>query len=424
MDVLTNSAQRIIRMRSDARSIFMAGVAAACPYEAVRRTLTDKQQDLRLSSGVVVIAIGKAACSMAQAARSVLRGKIKKAVAVTDAHNFKEVKGCRCVIADFPALNHNNVSSAIQDALCAVTDNVAIVLLMSSGGSTMVSAPPFGIDLATRRSVQDQLAVRSARADEIFTVRNALSVFGEDHLAQIVGSHKIISVHLATDCWEESQAFEIGFAGKTRSIAQTSLAILEKYQLNDQVAPAVLDHLRGPCAASERAAFGYVERLLLGTYKASLEGAADAAVCHGLVQARHVWMDDDIDVAAVELIGLAQEVRQIREPVAIVCGRAGSGRRNHEMALRFALLAEKKRLDRPWVFLSGSTHGDFRSHGQAGAVVDGGSCSWIRQLGIDPAKSVGNADAQSALAASGDLLVIGNTTPNVTNLELILLGER
>lgn len=108
--------------------------------------------------------------------------------------------------------------------------------------------------------------------------------------------------------------------------------------------------------------------------------------------------------------------------VALIFHRCRDGRRNNDVALKFGLLSETAPLTRPWVFLSGNTSLRGVTCNSAGAIVDSGSCQWIRQSGIDLDDSA--SDPSSALANSGDLLFVERKQRTPRNIDLILLEQQ
>ena len=117
-------------------------------------------------------------------------------------------------------------------------------------------------------------------------------------------------------------------------------------------------------------------------------------------------------------------------PLAMVAGGettvtlkgAGQGGRNQEMALAFALAAEKTGLSGDWVFLSGGTDGHDGPTDAAGGVMDRESCVRMREAGVDPQAFLVDNNSHAALEASGDLLVTGATGTNVADLQVFLLS--
>src|SRR5690606_8132281 len=77
------------------------------------------------------------------------------------------------------------------------------------------------------------------------------------------------------------------------------------------------------------------------------------------------WLDGDVSDAACALHKIALYAARETGPIAIVAGGeptvrvkgSGTGGRNQELALRFAVLEESAPIGRQWVFLSGATDG-------------------------------------------------------------------
>jgi hydroxypyruvate reductase len=141
------------------------------------------------------------------------------------------------------------------------------------------------------------------------------------------------------------------------------------------------------------------------------------------------WLCGDVADAASVLHRMALYAARENGPIAIIAGGEptvrvngnGTGGRNQELALRFAVLEEGARIGRPWVFLSGATDGRDGPTDAAGGIVDAGSTEWMRQFGCDPDAHLANNDSYPALAASGDLLLTGGTGTNVADLQILLM---
>ena len=117
------------------------------------------------------------------------------------------------------------------------------------------------------------------------------------------------------------------------------------------------------------------------------------------------------------------------KPLAVLAGGEttvtmqgkGLGGRNQEMALAFAIAAEKKPLAADWVFLSAGTDGRDGPTEAAGAIVDSFSFNRMVQSSIDPTTCLTNNDSNTALGRSNDLFIIGATGTNVADLQILIL---
>ena len=92
----------LVLLRQDALRIFQAGIAAADPYQAVNRCLPPKLFDGY--SQIHLIAFGKAACAMAQAAQEIIPAEklADRGIAVTNYENVSSVDNVDVIGAAHP----------------------------------------------------------------------------------------------------------------------------------------------------------------------------------------------------------------------------------------------------------------------------------------------------------------------------------
>ncbi|TCR80739.1 hypothetical protein [Rhizobium sp. BK376] len=128
----------------------------------------------------------------------------------------------------------------------------------------------------------------------------------------------------------------------------------------------------------------------------------------------------DASIAATELLELAENASPIKGSIAIVRGRTKRGPCNKQLALGFALAADRSPLDRPWIFLSGTTGHRECPYQSAGAIVDAGTYSWIGPF-REHAQGV-LTDPTSLFAASGDLLLCGPPASYAISIDLVILA--
>ena len=81
-------------LRQHAHQIFHAGIAAASPYEAVKQHFVLDEN----CSKIHIIAFGKAACSMANAAQELIPANLLgEAIAVTNYENVVAVQNIKVI---------------------------------------------------------------------------------------------------------------------------------------------------------------------------------------------------------------------------------------------------------------------------------------------------------------------------------------
>jgi hydroxypyruvate reductase len=100
----------------------------------------------------------------------------------------------------------------------------------------------------------------------------------------------------------------------------------------------------------------------------------------------------------------------------------GLGGRNQELALAFALAAERIDLPGNWTFLSAGTDGRDGPTDAAGAIIEPNSLKRMRDSAIMPEQMLANNDSYHALKISRDLLITGATGTNVADLQILLIN--
>ena len=172
--------------------------------------------------------------------------------------------------------------------------------------------------------------------------------------------------------------------------------------------------LMGPGLASDR-----VERTIVASIDQATEGVRAAAVERGLTVGRPAprFGGDAVRLA----IRFAHELHLNEAQICIWGGEStvqlpknpGRGGRNQHLALAAArLIAGQPNL----ALLAAGTDGTDGTTDDAGGVVDGETVSRISLASLDADQSLASAEANAALAASGDLVHTGPTGTNVGDL--------
>jgi hydroxypyruvate reductase len=173
-----------------------------------------------------------------------------------------------------------------------------------------------------------------------------------------------------------------------------------------------------------------VENTLIGSNVMSVEAAVKTAKYLGYEVVRYDYplCGESRDVAE-NFVLVVKNTRLENEKIAFItggettvtlCGN-GKGGRNQEMALAFAIAAEKHGLTGKWTFLSGGTDGIDGVSRAAGGIVDAGTLQRMKNAGVKPAELLENNDSYHALKSSNDLLIIGATGTNVADLQILLI---
>ncbi len=411
-------------LREDALTIINQAIEAVLPEKAVQKQL----RALDLPDAVTVVAIGKAAWRMAQAAHEELGRRITQGIVITKYdHSLGEIPGLEIYEASHPLPDANGIA-ATQRAIEMVeglTAQDTVLFLISGGGSALFEAPVEGVSLADLTEVNDQLLKSGADIVEINTIRKHLSTVKGGRFAQRVAPAQVISLVLSDVLGDRLDSIASGPAYPDSTTAEQALTIVEKYGLTlpDNIltalkseTPTSLDNVETHIIGSVSVVAGEAKRIAESLGYASLILTTTLA-CEAREAGRFL--------AAIGQEILAND-QPLPKPCAIIVGGEtvvnvrgdGLGGRNQELALAAALeIAGVENI----VIGSAGTDGTDGPTDAAGGVVDGGSLARMAAGAVDAYQALANNDAYHALAAGADLLKTGPTGTNVNDISLILV---
>jgi hydroxypyruvate reductase len=412
-------------IKQDAYTIIQQAIEAVLPEAAVKKQL----ETLTPPGNITLVAIGKAAWRMAQAATAVWGERIARGVVITKYdHAAGDIPGLEIFEAGHPLPDANGIA-ATQRAL-EMTSNLTaedtVLFLVSGGGSALFEALAPGISLADLTGVTDQLLKSGANIVEINTMRKRLSAVKGGRFARHVAPGRVLALVLSDVLGDRLDSIASGPAHPDATTAADAQAIVEKYRLD--LPPVAVDALQQETPKS----LDNVETHIIGSVRVAADAAAAAAARLGY---RPLMLTTTLDCEAREagrfMAAIAREVQASGQPVAAPCAIVlggetvvtvtgdGLGGRNQELALAAAIELEGSA---GVVIASVGTDGTDGPNDAAGGVVDGSTASRMRANGIDPLAALQNNDAYHALAAAGDLLKTGPTGTNVNDVSLALVG--
>ena len=447
-------------LRQRAIDIFDQGVKAANPYQAVKGSLRNNKGRLEIvryhSSGnpvrcadwkrVHLIAFGKAACAMARAAQEVIPGELLKGcqgIAVTNYANVSEVENFSVIGAAHPLPDESGSKAAERVASLArqARQGELVLVLISGGGSALMPLPVENITLQEKTSTTEILLACGADITEINCVRKHLSQLKGGGLARLASPADLHTLILSDVVGNDLSSIASGPTVADPTTFKDAVSILTSREVWGKVPKNVQNHLmagsRGEIPETPKPGdkiFATVESTLIGSNGISLDAIVLAAKGSGFdAQKYSSALCGEARLAAQQLVGQTRDVlrdSRVRKPFALLAGGEttvtlkgqGKGGRNQEMALAFALAAE--RLDADWVFLSGGTDGQDGPTDAAGGIVDPDTITRMKNAGIDPLALLNNNDSYTALSQSNDLLTTGATGTNVADLQILLVNPK
>lgn len=445
-----------VSLRQTALAIFQAGLEAADPYLAVSRLLRYGERGLEIGFGaggrmpsasgrrpkIQVVAVGKAACRMAEAACAIVPADAMAAapLVVTNYDNVKTLAGMEVFGAGHPVPDENGLLAARQTVarLRALSSDDLGLLLLSGGGSALLPYPADGITLAEKSAATGLLLASGAAIDEVNCVRKHLSSVKGGQLAKMI-SGRLHALILSDVPGDDPSAIASGPTVPDPTTFAEALAVCRDRGILDLLPEAVSRRLQrgaaGLLAETPKPGdplFETSAAALIGGNTLSVEALYRACAERGY--RTRVYSDK-----------LCGEARQAAEDWALAAGRwaaenqgrrlamvaggettvtvtgGGKGGRNQELALAFAVAAGKLAIPGRWAFLSAGTDGRDGPTDAAGAVVDRRTLERLRESAIIAADLLAAHDSYTALKASGDLLMTGPTGTNVADLHVLLL---
>jgi len=410
-----------MNIRDDAFTIIHKSIEAVLPQAAVIKALEKKN----FGGDVTVVAIGKAAWTMAFAAGEKLGDKISRGIIVTKYdHSKGPIEGFEIIEAGHPVPDENSVRGASRalELVKNLEKGDDVIFLISGGGSAIFEKPMEGISLEDIMDVTSQLLSSGADIVEINTIRKHLSYVKGGRFALHCKAN-IYSVVLSDVLGDRLDSIASGPAYPDSSTSSQALKIVEKYNL--RISERILDALKTETPKE----INNCETVITGSVSELCSAASKAAKDLGY---QTVLLTSTLDCDAREagrfMASIGREIRNgngLRTPVAVIAGGetvvrvrgAGKGGRNQELCLSAAIGIEG--LSDTVIFSVGSDGTDGPTDA-AGGIVDGETASRMRSADVQPEIYLDDNDSYNALKASGDLVITGSTGTNVNDLTVIL----
>jgi len=425
-------------------AVFRAALAAVDAGEAVARATSAPGappeilgERLPPDARLVVLAAGKAACTMAAALEARFGPRIVRGLAVTKDGHALPLARCAVREAGHPVPDARSGAAGREAlALAAGTrgDEILVVLL-SGGASALLSAPPDGVSQEDLARTNVALLASGAGIEELNAVRKHLSVVSGGRLAAASGAGRVLVLAISDVIGDALDVIGSGPCAADPSRFADALAVLRRRGLDapDALPAGVRAHLvagaegrldETPKSGDPRLA--RVRSAVLASNADALAAARAAAQARG-VEARIVTraLAGEARSAGRRLIALGRALRPAPvsrlllaggETTVTVRGR-GRGGRCQELALAAALALAG---DSALALLAAGTDGSDGPTDAAGAYADGGSVGRGAAAGIDAAAALARNDAHAFFAAEGGQLRTGPTGTNVMDLVLVL----
>lgn len=438
-------------LRRHAASVLDAALTAVEPERAVRRFVRVKDATLRVGRRtydldavrrIFVVGAGKAGAPMVAALEAILGDRITAGVVNVKYGYTKPLAHVQLVEAGHPVPDAAGVrgAGAMLELLADASADDLVVCVISGGGSALLPVPAPPVTLEDKAEVTALLLRSGATIRDVNTVRKHLSQIKGGGLAKAAAPAPVIAIVLSDVIGDPTDAIASGPTAPDPTTFADALEILERYGLEDRVAPPVLQHLRdgaagrvGETAKPGDPVFAGVQVVIIGSNEAAARAAARKAAALGYsTLLLTTCLEGEAREAARVLAGIGRSTRTAgipqASPACVIAGGettvtvrgSGKGGRCQDFALSAALSIE----DWPDVVIAAfGTDGTDGPTDAAGAVADGSTIDRARALGLSARRALANNDAYPFFAALDDLIVTGPTNTNVNDLYVMLVGR-
>lgn len=439
------SEPRPLTARELAIAVHAAAVQGVDPRSATRSGVSAR---LTSRAPFWIIALGKAAGAMADAAAEVLRehnADLAGGIIVAPEHAPAPHPRVITVAGDHPvpSINSRHASDLVAQVVEQIRGTGTVFVLLSGGATSLVAAPVPGVSERDLSWMFDALLTSGADITVMNAIRKRFTRWGAGRLAHALAPARVHCLIVSDVVGDDIPSIASGPCAPDPRSSADVLALIERDGLEPFVPRALRELLSVPTVGSEPPppndpAFDHVECTVVLGNRDALQSAANAARSLGATPVRVVGepLLDDATFTAQRLVdelvrfreagvldGAAAEDPSARfacmlwggeTTVRLGAGEPAPGGRCQELALAAAdaLQSEGDR-GLGLTLLAAGTDGRDGNTDAAGAVVDAITWDALVTSGRDPANDLAEHRSHEALDAVGALLRTGLSGTNV-----------
>ena len=406
-------------LRKDAETIIRQAISAMTPAYAVEKALKGRSFPGR----IYLVAAGKAAWKMADAAAKTLGDSLTAGVVVTKyGHVEHPLPGIVCNEGGHPVPDEQSVigTQAALDLTQDLQTSDTVLFLLSGGGSALFEKPL--LPLAELQSITNQMLAAGCNIVEINTVRKRLSAVKGGKFAAWCAPAKVLSIALSDVLGDPLDMIASGPTVPDRSTSEQALDVIRRYHIQISAQAEACLRAETPKELPD------AETQIIGSVRELCRAAGEACQTLGYIP---VLLTDQLCCEAKDAGSFLSSILRTHaadgcktaylaggETVVHLSGR-GKGGRNQEMTL--AAAQGIAGLGNAAVICTGSDGTDGPTDA-AGGYVDGDTLAAIADKGLSYATMMENHDAYHALDAVGGLIKTGPTGTNVNDIAVALIG--
>lgn len=403
----------MVKQKQDLLHVYRAAVQAVDGRACVRNYLYKHP----LTEDVALIAIGKAAVSMANGAYDALKGHIKSGIVITkEGYTANLDAPFSCYRSSHPILDEDSLSAG--DALLTFIEQIPpqthVLFLISGGTSALVEVLKPSVTLAQAQKLNRYLLSNDYPIDKMNALRTLYSDIKGGGLLKYLTDRRVTQLLLSdVPC-------------NSPHVIGSGLLSMEQAHPNIEPLPTEFrDMLTSREFSGNAVDQVLVDTRVLGSVQDAIHSAVSVARELGYIAHSHEEpIIGDINSAAenlcakIETAPLGLHVWGAEVTLELPESPGLGGRCQHLGLLLAKCFAGKKDL----FALIAKTDGHDGATHNAGALIDGSTLANGLSKGLDPDDFIKRADSTTFLAATENILTLGPTGTKVLDLVLILKG--
>ncbi len=407
--------------RSILLNLFHRAVEVAQPAACVPANLPEPP-----TGRTYVVGAGKASAAMARAVERNWSGAISGLV-VTRYGFEADCDQIEIACASHPVPDRAGLAAArriIEIAGQAGPDDLLLVLI-SGGGSALLTLPADGLTLADKQAVNGALLNSGAPIEAMNCIRKHLSKIKGGRLAAASGGAPVHTMVISDVVGDDLSTIASGPTVPDPTTYADARAHVERYDIKLPAASIkILEEEADETPKPGDPVFDRAETRIIAAPSASIEAAAALARAAGYDV---ISLGDRIEGEAREVgrehaqMALGAEAGTIilsGGELTVTLDKRGRGGPNAEYALA---LAEALGGERPVHALAADTDGIDGSEDNAGALVGPDTLVRAGRKGMNPARYLRDHNSYDFFAGLDDLVMTGPTRTNVNDFRAILV---
>ena len=348
-ELLMNEMLRTYARGKDLAEVMAAALDAVEPGDAVRRVLRSDGNDifvigrefkLKTAGRVFVVGAGKAGAPMTEAVADVLGECISAGVIVVKEGHLgaaaARIGAIELFEAGHPLPDARGIAAAERLAalVAKATADELLVVLISGGGSALLTLPEPGLSLADVQRLTHVLLACGATINEINALRKHCLRLAGGRLAQLAQPSQVVTLIISDVVGSPLDVIASGPTAPDSTTYADAWNVVERYGIESELPPSIINHLRrglaGEISETPKCSapfWEHVHNTIIADNATAAEAAIKAARARGFdAQLLTTYLEGEAREVGRVAASIARElVRndvERKHPVLIVAGNA------------------------------------------------------------------------------------------------------